>query len=828
MLEFRHIKKSYWQTFVLCALLAVLLLLPICLRDGVDGAVFHYAGDYNAQQMLFWQYSNSFVKQGGSFSWATDLGSGFISSYAFGIIGSPFFLLSLIVPAKFMPWAMAPLFCLKFAVAGAGAYLWGKRWIKNPQYAMLVGILYAFCGYNLYSIFYNAFLDTTALFPYLLAALDNAICDDRRAEFPFWVVLNLVLNYYFFVGEAVFMILYLICQLLGGQYKLTGRKFGRMAFESVLGCAMGCILLIPVAMCLAQNPRTTAFLNDYGFICYSEPQKYMAILCSMFLMPDAPYSTVLFPESATRWQNLSAYLPVVGIAGGLALNRADRKHPFARLLKFSAVCAFIPLLNAMFTLENVNYYARWFYMPILILCGATGIVLENNEICCTQWMDAWKTVLIFTIGFATLGLVPSTVGLFGTKLGVATSALVFWLIWGISIGGVLLCGLIYKKYYGTEKFISAMISTVMVFSFVYGEAHIMLTRYTSEVQDEGHGWYEGYEDLDAVSTILPQDTFYRIDSTGVDNYSMVINKSGESFFSSTVSPGIFSFYNGIGASRDVRSAIPQKFYALRSLLGSRFLLVNTKNENSWNAESSSGSEVVLDASNVADAADILADSDTSTITYTPAEWADNWAEYARTNEFIIYENQNYIPMGFTYDYYITQTQYAETDPAIRSNLLLKALVLTDEQVEKYGDLLQPLPESEFDNCTYTAFEQDCAQRRQHTADTFEANNYGFTASTNFDTDELVFFSVPYEKNAFTATVNGQSAEVEEVDCGLMAIRVPAGQADISVTYHTPGLRLSTTISLAAAAVWVVYMVYVYRDDKRKKSAQPVPATEAAA
>ena len=828
MLVFRHIKKNYWQTFVLCVLLAIILFLPICLRDGIDGNFFHYAGDYNAQQILFWQYSNNFVKQGGSFSWATDLGSGFISSYAFGVIGSPFFLLSLVVPAKFMPWAMAPLFCLKFAVAGAGAYLWGKRWIKNPQYAMLAGILYAFCGYNIYSIFYNSFLDTTALFPYLLVALDNAICDDRRAEFPFWIALNLVLNYYFFVGEAVFMILYFICQLAGGQYKLTVHKFGRMAFETVLGCAMGCVLLIPVAMCLAQNPRTTAFLNDYGFICYSEPQKYMAILCSMFLMPDAPYSTVLFPESATRWQNLSAYLPVVGIAGGLALNRADRKHPFARLLKFSVVCAFIPLLNAMFTLENVNYYARWFYMPILILSGATGIVLENSEICRIQWMDAWKTVLIFTVGFAALGLVPSTVGLFGTKLGVATSALVFWLIWGISISGVLLCGFIYKKYYGTEQFVSVMISAVMVFSFAYGEAHIMLTRYTSEVQDEGHGWYEGYEDLDEVNAILPQDEFYRIDSTGVDNYSMVLDKSGESFFSSTVSPGIFSFYNGIGASRDVRSTIPQKFYALRSLLGSRFLLVNAKNENSWNAESSSGSEVVLDASNVSDAAEILADSDTSTITYTPAEWAANWSEYGRTDEFIIYENQNYIPMGFTYDYYITQTQYAETDPAIRSNLLLKALVLTDEQVEKYGDLLQPLPESEFDNCTYSAFEQDCAQRRQHTADTFEANNYGFTATTNFAADELVFFSVPYEKNAFTATVNGQPAEVEEVDCGLMAIRVPAGQADISVTYHTPGLRLSVSISLAAAAIWVIYMVWVYRDDKRKKSAQPVTPTETAA
>lgn len=827
MLEFRYIKKPYWKVFVLCLLLAALLFLPISLRDAMQGKVFYYAGDYNSQSLPFWQYANDFVKQAGSFSWATDLGSGFINSYSYYMLGSPFFWLSLWVPASWMPWAMVPLFCIKFALAGAGGYLWARRWIEIPEYAMLAGILYAFGGYNLYSIFYNSFIDVTAIFPYLLAQLDDAVIDGKRGQFPLWVALSLLVNYYFFVGEVVFLLIYFICMTIGKKYNLTGRLFIRMATESILGCAMGCALLIPAVLSLAQNPRTSNFLNDYGFISYSQPQKYMAILASMFLMPDAPYSTVIFPDSGTRWQNLTAYLPVVGIVGGLALNRADRKHPFAQILRFSVICAFVPMLNAMFTLENVSYYARWFYMPLLILCAATGIVLENEKVSRAQWKDAWKTVLLFTLGFAAIGLVPSTVDLFGTRLGVAGSALIFWLIWGVSLTGVLTGGFIYKKYYGTEKFISAMLCTVMVFSFVYGEAHMMLTRYTSDAQDGDHTWYEKYAELDEVSVLLPENTFYRIDSNGVDNFNVVLNKSSENFFGSTISPGIFSFYKGVGESRGVRSMVGQDVYALRSLLGTRFLLINVQDEESWDAVDSEGGEIIIDDSTIGDITNAWESSD-STITYTPAEWAANWAEYARTNEFIIYENQNYIPMGFTYDYYITQTQYAETDPANRSNLLLKALVLTDEQVEKYGDLLQPLPESELDNCTYTAFEQDCAQRRQHTADTFEANNYGFTATTNFAADELVFFSVPYEKNAFTATVNGQPAEVEEVDCGLMAIRVPAGQADISVTYHTPGLRLSVSISLAAAAIWVIYMVWVYRDDKRKKSAQPVPPTETTA
>lgn len=157
--------------------------------------------------------------------------------------------------------------------------------------------------------------------------------------------------------------------------------------------------------------------------------------------------------------------------------------------------------------------------------------------------------------------------------------------------------------------------------------------------------------------------------------------------------------------------------------------------------------------------------------------------------------------------------------------LEKAIVLNDEQVGKYGDILQPLPEKEFQNLNFESFKKDCADRRKQTADTFETNNYGFTATTSFDTDELVFFSVPYEKNAFTATVNGEPVNVEEVDCGLMAIPVPAGEADIVVTYHTPGLKASITISIAGIIIWILYAFVCYNKGKKKGTPELQEAKE---
>lgn len=42
--------------------------------------------------------------------------------------------------------------------------------------------------------------------------------------------------------------------------------------------------------------------------------------------------------------------------------------------------AFVPLLNSLFSMANTEYYARWFYMPILMLCLATVISLEQVQV----------------------------------------------------------------------------------------------------------------------------------------------------------------------------------------------------------------------------------------------------------------------------------------------------------------------------------------------------------------------------------------------------------------------------------------------------------------
>ena len=115
----RRQRDRFWLTVGLCALTAALFFLPFYI---LDGGFFHYAGDFNSQQISFYRYMNGFVKGLGypdsplagaasnTFSWATDLGSGAMNAYSFYLYGSPFFWFSLIFPQQWLPYLMVPLF----------------------------------------------------------------------------------------------------------------------------------------------------------------------------------------------------------------------------------------------------------------------------------------------------------------------------------------------------------------------------------------------------------------------------------------------------------------------------------------------------------------------------------------------------------------------------------------------------------------------------------------------------------------------------------------------------------------------------------------------
>ena len=784
-------RKKFWQAVGLCALTAAIFFLPFYI---LDGGFFHYAGDFNSQQISFYRYMNGFVKGAGypdsafagaphnTFSWATDLGSGVMNAYSFYLYGSPFFWLSVLLPQSWLPYMMVPLLVLKFGVAGGGAYLYLRRYVKNANYAVLGACLYALSGFAVYNVFFNHFVDVVALFPYLLWALDEAIYENRHGLFAFWVAVNLLNNYFFFVGQVIFLCIYFVCKLTAKDFRLTVRKFGHLLWESVLGVAMGCLLLFPAVLSLLQNPRTIDLSSGWGFLTYAKVQQYLAILLSWILPPDSPYLTSVWSEGVIKWTSMTAYLPLCSLAGAMAYWRSRKADSKKRIVAVCAVCALVPVLNSAFYALNSSYYARWYYMPTLILAAMTVNALEDPDIDLDAPARGIGWIMLATLVFAVVPVRDDTTGTW--SFGVLKNPGQFFTVLGFGLLGLMLYRVLCGKWRQDSRFAQRMTAAVLVFACVFAMVHIGIGKFGQ--------WYTDSDlveqDTNALllKNALPEGD-YRIDTYKIhDNIGMWLDKSCLQYFGSTAAPSILSFYPGLGVKRDVRSEPEITNYALRGLLSVEYLITTPEKRESFEDEADEG-----------------------------------WTYLADVDGYTLYHNDNYVPMGFTYDYYVTEATYEASVKTLRSNLLLRALVLEDEDVEKYSSYLTELPDALLDDLHYDSYTQDCADRRAHSCSVFQMNNAGFHAEITLEKPNLVFFSVPYD-DGFTAYVNGEKTGILRVDEGLMAVLCPAGASSIDFVYQAAGLSASRVVTAVAIPVWVVYVAYFVR---RKRRSTGTPAEE---
>ena len=174
--------KQYVTVFFWTLAISLVIFIPFVI---MDGGYFIYLGDFNCQQIPFYIEVNESIRNGEFFwNWNTDLGANLIGSYAFYLIGSPFFWLTLLLPLNWVGPSIPFLICIKTAVAATTAFAYLKRFLRNRNSAFIGAMLYAFSGFAFYNIFFNHFHDIIALFPLLLFGLEKLMADGKKAGSP--------------------------------------------------------------------------------------------------------------------------------------------------------------------------------------------------------------------------------------------------------------------------------------------------------------------------------------------------------------------------------------------------------------------------------------------------------------------------------------------------------------------------------------------------------------------------------------------------------------------------------------------------------------------
>lgn len=783
ILSGRNDKTRYWlKAFLLGAAVSFLFFIPFIIYDQ---GYFLYYGDFNVQQVPFYKMAHDAIRSGNIFwNWTTDLGSNFIGSYSFYLLGSPFFWLTLPFPSQAVPYLMGPLLILKFGCASLTGYIYLRRYAKNKDFAVLGGMLYAFSGFSVYNIFFNHFHEAIVFFPLLLASVDEYMYSKRRGIFAAAVFASCLVNYYFFVGQVVFCILYWIIRMFLSHWKITLREFFWFLFEAVLGLLGTAVLLFPTILAVIQNPRVSNPPEGWNALMYGWEQRYLHIIECFFFPPDIPARPNFTPGSEAKWASLGAWLPLFSMSGVIAWFQTKRRHWLKTLLMILFLMALVPIFNSAFQMFNSSYYARWFYMITLMTSLATVLSLQNARV---DWGRAIKWTVGITLLIALpVGLLPKKIESGDeeiTQIGLMDYVDRFWIYVAIALISLLLLILLMRFLRkDSQHFLKLAMVGVGVITVIYAGYIIGLGKSQSYSTHDfiiPHS-LRGGDDID-----LPDERNCRVDVYNpMDNQAMFWQIPTIQAFHSIVPGSVMEFYPSVGVTRDVGSRPETKYYGLRSLLSCRWLFDFTEDGKSFSEEGK---------------------------TEMPG-----WSYCTTQNGFDVWENDYYIPFGFTYDLCISKEQYDSIPEYYRNFSLLKAIVLDDSQILRHSDILTPVDDTAGFHYMEENYFEDCLARRQTTCSSFERDNLGFSASITTGQDELVFFSVPYEKG-WSAAVNGEKAEIEKVNIGFMAVRVPAGTSEIRFDYMTPGLKPGLLVTLVCMLLFAAYMYFMPKRDRARKA-----------
>ncbi|NLN75575.1 MAG: YfhO family protein [Armatimonadetes bacterium] len=705
--------------------------------------------------------------------------------------GSPFFCLLMVFLEKWFLWAIGYSIVPKFIVSACFAFIALRMFVKSRS-AAVAALLYTYSGFTVINSEYHLnWADVIAVFPLLIIGIE-CILRKRRYGFGIFalvVMINALTNVYMFAASSLFLFLYIGLRMLGGQPNHAECRWlllTKVLCGYLLGAVGASVVLCPTTYYIFNSPRASLHNISRAEWVFYMPQRYLE-LTRVFFMPIEGHTQHAFYPYTANWASSGIHLPVFGVTLALVY-LARYRNWLSKLIIICVIMSFVPLTNSAFNGFTNVIYTRWWFVLAFMLALATAKIIDELDSLESSKLRGYYLISLLICGVLTvpigiINMFPNIYLYLYNKLGINV---LDWLYEGLvgdsSFGGRTL------MLYALMLCIFNYILLWFVLFHKLGKKLIFLcvalasiVNFAAFIQIENRSWkldfvvnqvVAGTDGLDIVD-----QQFWRIDYPHfIANYGWFTNLSSPNVFISTRNPYAAEFQNvsGCGATSGVGALMPFNRPALRSLLSVKYF-----------------------------------------VNYDPENFKLTMPGYKFVKETAgtqIYENEYFVPMGFSYDTYISEGQLSQYSDCIEK-VMLKAVVLSDDQIEKYGSDMEQYA-ADVKKCADFDWMADAQEMKKHTCSDYTADSKGFAARIELDAPKMVFFSVPYGAG-WNAFVDGKPAQIEKVNIGFLGLMLPAGQHDIEFRYFPPGLRLGAIVSGVSVIILFGYFIIAARIWRRK-------------
>ena len=558
---------------------------------------------------------------------------------------------------------------------------------------------------------------------------------------------------------------------------------------------MASVILLPTFLLISGANRLGDTLCGIHLLSYEDYTIIPKLIQSIFIMPDPLSGAALFksPDGRNTWTVVSLYLPMFTITGVVVYIKNNSREWISTLLKICFIIMLVPVLNSAFSMFNSQYYARWFFMPALIMCLATAKSIDLEY----DFKYGIKVEAIGVCALAAIACLPDKVDVEPADLSemlnpsvqfdkvvkffsMSPVPEVFWQYVAFALISLMFVW-IYDHEKNKDKKILKKISAVMI-AFVIITYSVHINNAVFQLGVDGDEWYKA--SVGFTPEIEDYDTFRVMHTNNNDsNFSMIWGYMNAGCYHSVESNESDEFFYQVqGNPRVMHSDYYAQDYPICGLLSVKYMF-NAATDDDLNVE------------------------------IFPFR-VKGYSLYDKQGMYYIYKNDHYVPLGFMYDYcisdydlerYLNGNVEAESKYQYKKLAMMRALVLDQSDIEKYKDYIEPVPKKLLYGLDENTYFSDCDDRKSESCYSFQYDSKGFRAKINTERKGLVYFSVPCS-DGWTAKVNGKDVEIIKAHYGLTAVAVENGENSIEFTYNTPGLKEGIIISILSISLWGIYMI----------------------
>ncbi|MPW26750.1 YfhO family protein [Alkalibaculum sp. M08DMB] len=592
----------------------------------LDGTKQHFSFLYNLAEVLKETIQNY---QGIPYwSWQLGLGGDIFHSYSYYVLGDPLsYLVGLLFPLSQIELGYSLMVVLRLFLVGMSLLVYCKYMGLKKIPSVIGSLVYAFSGHILFwGLRHPFFINPAIILPVLLVSTEELFKKKKPYLFILTVAFSAINCFYFFYMNTITVFIYATIRFF--FFVETNRKkeflkiFFKISSYYILGIAIGSVFFVPAA---------------YGFLnTYRVPDE-MKLDVSFNLRMFKRFIINDYEKGIPRVSLALISFPCVL----LLLSFKDRIYKsFKVLFVIFTIFLCIPFIHSMFNGFSAPN-DRWVYNYILIISLLVAFALNNIDKYKHTTISCW---ILFAFAYF---------GIFHYDLTLSNFIMV-------TIGIACFVYGILKYQYSTinnrQKIEINLIEVgllllVAVNLITNVNALMSQKNYGSEFRDYNSVLNMYLDHKTAVIKELDDNNFYRVEYDDMsDNRSLVNNFNGTHLYNSIIDKDIIELYR----YNQLRTSLGTSAYmgfdeisSLNSLMGVKYYIAKEQDKH-----------IIPYGFRLKDIKE----------------------------EVIIYENENYLPIGFVYYNWFSKEDISKMDNVDRIYSMLDGAIL-EEDVE--GGIKKP-------------------------------------------------------------------------------------------------------------------------------------------